>query len=659
MARILDAFSKFFDGNGQPLVGGYAKFFINETTIAADTFDDPEETIVNPVKVPFNADGGLSLNAYGSILMTVKIFDSSDSQVNSEDNVTPRGGLTSGFAYANWLSSVTYVPFISIVTGSDNNYYTPLQTNAGQDPVADFGGAGLFWKRINLNEFFVITQNYNTGARVISPTNLKRYICVSPSLGNDPVSDTTGVRWELDEAILNFAIGRTYAINEKCFDEVDNRFYIAQTSQAGNQPSSDSGTNWLPVDGIVTKPANVLPADLDDDVSRIPVLTGDSYAISGSSAVHKYSRFEVYSDVGLTTLVYKADVFIDDLEAHIVAVPLNRATTYYWRVAYGTDIKNTSLFSDATTFNTVPDLSEIFAINSDAGSAGTRTAITGIDLVTGSGSIWTKNRNTTDFLKRLDTTRNLKELDLSEDTAEVTNVNGLQQYLSNGFEVGTDSGYNGAGDIISSYIFKNFPGFHDTVIYTGNSTVRDIAHSLGMPATAYIFKNISTNIPGNSEFFFKQALMSGIAGLPMKGGGLTSTISNGSTSTTFNVQANARVNATGDTYLCELFADNPNMGVTGGSYTGTGSAGLEITPGFKPGLFITVPANFTVGVKGTHIADIKTGTSSHIYISDTGVGHTEVAGSVASWDNDKIVLDSNAMNESGVTYYYMIIQDPS
>ena len=182
-----------------------------------------------------------------------------------------------------------------------------------------------------------------------------------------------------------------------------------------------------------------------------------------------------------------------------------------------------------------------------------------------------------------------------------------------------------------------------------------------MPATALIFKNISTNVPGNSEFWFKQAEMSGENALPMSGGVLTSSISTGSTSTTFNVQSGAgdKVNATGDTYLCELFADNPNMGVAGGTYTGTGSAGLEITPGFKPGLFITAPLSFTAGVKGTHIADIKTGTSSHIYTSDTGVGHTEVAGSVASWDNDKIVLDSNAMNESGVTYYYMIIQDPS
>jgi len=66
-----------------------------------------------------------------------------------------------------------------------------------------------------------------------------------------------------------------------------------------------------------------------------------------------------------------------------------------------------------------------------------------------------------------------------------------------------------------------------------------------------------------------------------------------------------------------------------------------------------------VGVLGTHIADIKSGTSSHLYISNAGTGYVEVAGSVASWDNDKIVLDSNALNESGVIYYYIIIQDPS
>lgn len=658
MARILDAFSKFFDGNGQPLVGGYAKFFINETTIAADTFDDPEETIVNPVKVPFNADGGLSLNAYGSILMTVKIFDSSDSQVSSEDNVTPRGGLTSGFAYANWLSPVTYVPFISIVTGSDNNYYTPLQTNAGQDPVVDFAGPGLFWKRINLNEFWVVTVNYNVGVRVISPTNLKKYICVTSNAGNDPVSDATGVNWELDEAILNFAIGKSYAVGNKCFDEIDSRIYIAQTAQAGNQPSSDSGTNWLPADGIVTKPANVSPADLTEDVSRTPTLSGDSYVTSGSSAVHKDSRFEVYSDVGLATLVYKSDI-TSDLESHIVSVPLNRATTYYWRVAYSGERAGTSLFSDATSFSTVPDISEIFAINSDAGSAGTRTAVTGIDLVTDSGSIWTKNRNTTDFLKRLDTQRNLKELDLSEETAEVTNVNGLQQYFANGFEVGTDSGYNGAGNIISSYIFKNFPGFHDTVIYTGNQTARDISHSLGVPATAYIIKNITTSIPSDSNFHMKQTSISTQTSIVMDGSTFAGSTMGGTTSTTFNVQPSEKVNKTGETYHCELFAENPNMGITGGTYTGTGSAGLEITPGFKPGLLMTVTTGGGSGVAGTHIADIKSGTSSHIYISDSGTGNTEVAGSVASWDNDKIVLDSNSMNASGVTYYYIIIQDPS
>jgi len=267
--------------------------------------------------------------------------------------------------------------------------------------------------------------------------------------------------------------------------------------------------------------------------------------------------------------------------------------------------------------------------------------------------------HTTFVLKRLDTTRNLKELDLSEETAEVTNANGLQQYFANGFEVGTDSGYNGAGDIISSYIFKNFPGFHDTVTYTGNQTIRDIAHSLGVPVTGYIIKNISSTIPGDSGFYFKQADIAVSTSIEMDGTGFGTSTMGGATSTTFNVQASQKVNKTGETYLCELFADNPNMGITGGSYTGTGSFGVEIEPGFKPGLFITVTESGGVGVLGTHIADIKSGTSSHLYISNAGTGYVEVAGSVASWDNDKIVLDSNALNESGVIYYYIIIQDPS
>jgi len=130
MARVIDVFTKFLDGNGQPIIGGYLKFFETGTSIQSDTFNDPSETIVNPVEVPLDSEGGLSLNVYASILMTVKVYDSSGAQVDSEDNVTPRGGLTSGFAYANWLGSVTYIPFISIVTGSDNNYYTPLQTNS-------------------------------------------------------------------------------------------------------------------------------------------------------------------------------------------------------------------------------------------------------------------------------------------------------------------------------------------------------------------------------------------------------------------------------------------------------------------------------------------------------------------------------------------------
>ena len=82
MARIIDAFSQFLDGNGQPLANGYLQFFQNKTAIPEPTYNDPDQTIVNPADVPLDGEGRMSLNAYASVLCTVKLFNSVDSQVD-------------------------------------------------------------------------------------------------------------------------------------------------------------------------------------------------------------------------------------------------------------------------------------------------------------------------------------------------------------------------------------------------------------------------------------------------------------------------------------------------------------------------------------------------------------------------------------------------
>jgi len=56
------------------------------------------------------------------------------------------------------------------------------------------------------------------------------------------------------------------------------------------------------------------------------------------------------------------------------------------------------------------------------------------------------------------------------------------------------------------------------------------------------------------------------------------------------------------------------------------------------------------------IADIKSGTSSHIQCSATG--SAEAPGSVSSFELDGMILDSNDFNVLGVTYYWFMVADP-
>jgi len=654
MARVIDVFTKFLDGNGQPIIGGYLKFFETGTSIQSDTFNDPSETIVNPVEVPLDSEGGLSLNVYASILMTVKVYDSSDAQVDSEDNVTPRGGLTSGFAYANWLSSVTYIPFISIVTGSDNNYYTPLQTNSGQDPVVDFAGAGLFWKRINLNEFWVVTLGYNVGARVISPTNLKRYICVASNTGNDPASDTTGINWELDEAILNFAIGNSYAVGNKCFDEIDNRIYIAQTIQSGNQPSSDSGTNWLPADGTVTKPVNLLPANAGVGVSRNPTLTIESFAVSGSLAAHEWSNYQL-SDDGFSTVLYSSDI-TRDLESHLVTDKLPAATVISYRVETKGVRTDVSQLSDVTTFTTVFPLSASFSNDLEVGNAGARTLVNGVDT-SGTGSVvFIANIDTVDPMRACFSLRGAGvSMSVGVNANEAVEATGITSFNIDGYSVGALAAYNGSGNDIFSLTFQKISKFIDIVAYTGNGINRALPHNLNDVPGTIIVVGLDLGAANNWRVRYSAGVSSDKA---LTFGDNANAVTNATlftstaaTSTEFSLGSSGDTNGAGNEYIAIVMGNNVASGIVSGTYTGTGVPGNKIVTTFKPGTVIVKKIGL---IDDWLLFDSEMGTSNHIILDSTAASS---AGSVQSFDTDAFTLGSGVGNDSGATYYYIAIAD--
>jgi hypothetical protein len=654
MARIIDAFSQFLDGNGDPLANGYLNFFQNKTAIAEPTYNDPAQTVVNPVNVPLDGEGRMALNAYAEVLCTVKLFNSVNSQVDSEDDVTPRGGLTAGAAFDNWDDTTNFVAIISFTTGSDGEIYQAKQNSTGVDPVVDFAGVGLNWKRVSFNEFWTASETYDKNEIKLSKIDGNEYISTKNSnIGVEPSGDTTGTNWVINIKETDFAIGREYLAGARAISKVDFRRYRSQTTQTGNEPSVDSGTNWLPIDGVVTKPVNALPADIATDVSRTPLLTTDAYAITGSTNDQEWIQYQLSAD-SFASVVYDSGI-TRDFSGHTVSDALNAATVYSYRAitkGVRTDITE---FSTITTFTTTPSLTDVFSINSDTGTASLRFTTTGVDLSGSSGSIWVKNRDTTGFLKKVDTTRGTDDFDFANNTPEVVNAQGVTAYLATGFNSGTDADYNGSGNTISSFSFQNSVGFHDTVRYTGNGIDRVIAHGLGSTVGAMIVKN-ENEIADLNSFFYLWHKDGGLTGYNLNGNSGVGLAFGVVDSSTFGLGTTDQTNESGDNFICELFAHNPTQGIFCGTYTGTGASGLKLTTGFPVGLLITQATSANATNRGTHIADIVTGTGTHIHAQETGI--IEVAGSVTSFDSDGVTLNSNGLNGLGETYYYIAIADP-
>lgn len=656
MSRIIDALSQFSDGNGQPLAGGYLKFFENETAIPADTFNDPDETVVNPVKVPLDGEGRMALNAYASVLLTVKLFNSSDSQVDSEDNVTPRGGLTSGNAFADWMSSINYKTGISVVTGSDGNYYKAKQDNKDVDPVVDFAGDSDTWERVYFNEFWSKAKNYVVGDRVTFITDLQNYICVNANINTDPSVNVAsgGSKWELDQPTLEWASGRLYKIGEKAYSKVDNRLYKSTNAspQSGNEPSADSGTNWLPTDGVVVKPVNVLPADLATGVSRNPTLTTDAYAVSGSLADHEYSVFEL-SDDSFSTVFYTSDI-TNDLTSHDVLLKLPSATTFEYRMLMKGIRTDLSVFSNVTTFTTVFPLSASFSNDLVVGTALARTLVTGVDLSTQSGFIFIANKDTVDPMRLCSTTIGAGSSVLMNSssfgvTAEAT---GLTSFNVNGYSVGVLAAYNGSGNDIFSLIFQQIAKFSDLVQYSGTELNRTVPHGLTTIPGVYI--TIKLSGAGNGSFYTRHN--AGVSSTDFVRFGkddaeaISSDLFNTlpATATEFSLGTNTVANAIGSTYLALVLANDASTGIVTGEYTGTGAGGNKIVTTFQTGTFI---AKNLDSVEDWFIFDVEMGTSTHIVFDATAQSG---AGGVQSFDSDGITLNTIA-NTSGDRYFYIAI----
>ena len=243
MPRIIDAFTQFFDDNGDPLVDGFLQFYETGTNnTPKDTFADIDETIANANPVPLDG-AGRAPNIFGTGAYNVISYTSAMVQIQQFDPVT--SSLGTG-AFSDWNAATAY-SFGDIVVYL-NNYYRSL-TNNNQGNVPSTSAAQ--WERFFLLGEWNANISYSTNDNVILDGIFYRSL-VDSNLGNNPA--TSPAQWEVNKGgqFLGNAAVKTIAFNAQTIAEnltvsaTQNGYSAGPvTINAGFTVTIESGGRWV------------------------------------------------------------------------------------------------------------------------------------------------------------------------------------------------------------------------------------------------------------------------------------------------------------------------------------------------------------------------------------------------------------------------------
>ena len=286
------------------------------------------------------------------------------------------------------------------------------------------------------------------------------------------------------------------------------------------------------------------------------------------------------------------------------------------------------------------------------GNDSTQSINNGIDLSAEGGLVWIKERDGTYSHNFYDTERGVgRSIYSNLNIAEEGPVNNtLTSFNSNGFSLGDHQTINDDSNTYSSWTFRKAPGFCDVVSYTGNGSVRTIAHSLGSVPGMIIVKNTSSS--GNWNVYHRDtkeltsnAISPGKYTVYLDGNWGASEYANvwnntSATSSVFTVGTDNATNKNGDTFVAYVFAGGESTAATATScnFLGTSASGNydnnKIFCGTTNG---TKTADLVYGTGDfTWEAWVKCESSSNIYrrIFHHGQEWTNGTALGFNWDNN-------------------------
>jgi len=311
-------------------------------------------------------------------------------------------------------------------------------------------------------------------------------------------------------------------------------------------------------------------------------------------------------------------------------------------------------------------IEDVFSTYLYTGNGSTQTINNGIDLAGKGGLVWIKDRiyNSNHFL--FDTVQGAtKYLSSNATNASTTDATSLTAFNANGFAIGSNADINFNASKLASWTFREQPKFFDVVTYTGTGSPQTIAHNLGSVPGCIITKCTSTT---GTWITYHRSLgstdyvnLNTTAATTADSGAWNNT---NPTSTNFTV-GSGNTNNSGATYVAYIFAHNAGgFGPTGtdnviscGSYTGTGTTGLDVAIGYEPQWLLIKRA--TTAAANWYLLDNMRGLSmtTDAYLFP----NSSAAEASADFVNPtatgfQIVTTSSAFNASGDTYIYIAIR---
>ena len=323
-------------------------------------------------------------------------------------------------------------------------------------------------------------------------------------------------------------------------------------------------------------------------------------------------------------------------------------------------------------YTTIKKPSDYFNTKLYTGNGSTQS-ITGVGFQ--SDWTWIKPRSTTGNHRITDAVRGAtKQIYADLTNAENTNTNGLTAFGTDGFTVGSDSGYNGNGvtfaswnwlgangtsantdGSISSTVSANTTSGFSIVSWTGSGANATIGHGLGAEPKM-IFLKIRTGT--NNWQVYNKSIGSGNAlflNTTDASSSNTGWQSTDATSSVFYVSGGGAVNGSGQDLIAYCFAEKKGFSKFG-SYTGNGNAdGTFVYTGFKPAFVISKASSTT---SNWHMWDNKRDIDNVIeHILWSNLANAEITSGYTPIDflsNGFKMRDNNgAWNGSGTTYIYM------